>query len=102
MTLAGRRVVVVGGTSGMGRATAAAAAAEGADVVVAGRRPVADRQPQPGVTHADVDVTDEASVRALFDGLGRLDHLFVSASPGAPGPFSCPSTAPITGRPPSP
>ena len=40
MTLAGARVVVVGGTSGMGLATARAAAAQGADVVAAGRRPV--------------------------------------------------------------
>jgi NAD(P)-dependent dehydrogenase (short-subunit alcohol dehydrogenase family) len=39
------------------------------------------------VAQAEVDVTDEPSVRALFGGLGTLDHLFVSASPGAPGPF---------------
>jgi NAD(P)-dependent dehydrogenase (short-subunit alcohol dehydrogenase family) len=87
MTLAGARVVVVGGTSGMGLATARAAAAQGADVVAAGRRPVEGRTPIDGVRHAQVDVTDEASVRALFDGLGSLDHLFVSSSPGAPGPL---------------
>jgi NAD(P)-dependent dehydrogenase (short-subunit alcohol dehydrogenase family) len=87
MTLAGARVVVVGGTSGMGLATARAAAAQGADVVAAGRRPVEGRAPIEGVRHAQVDVTDEASVRALFDGLGSLDHLFVSSSPGAPGPL---------------
>jgi NAD(P)-dependent dehydrogenase (short-subunit alcohol dehydrogenase family) len=40
MTLAGRRVVIVGGTSGMGLATVRAAAAQGAEVVAAGRRPV--------------------------------------------------------------
>jgi NAD(P)-dependent dehydrogenase (short-subunit alcohol dehydrogenase family) len=87
MTLAGARVVVVGGTSGMGLATARAAAAQGADVVAAGRRPVEGRATVDGVRHAQVDVTDEASVRALFDGLGSLDHLFVSSSPGAPGPL---------------
>jgi NAD(P)-dependent dehydrogenase (short-subunit alcohol dehydrogenase family) len=87
MTLAGARVVVVGGTSGMGLATARAAAAQGADVVAAGRRPVEGRAPIEGVRHAQVDVTGEASVRALFDGLGSLDHLFVSSSPGAPGPL---------------
>jgi NAD(P)-dependent dehydrogenase (short-subunit alcohol dehydrogenase family) len=87
MTLAGARVVVVGGTSGMGLATARAAAAQGADVVAAGRRPVEGRAPIEGVRHAQVDVTNEASVRALFDGLGSLDHLFVSSSPGAPGPL---------------
>jgi NAD(P)-dependent dehydrogenase (short-subunit alcohol dehydrogenase family) len=87
MTLAGARVVVVGGTSGMGLATARAAAAQGADVIAAGRRPVEGRAPIEGVQHAQVDVTDEGSVRALFDGLDSLDHLFVSSSPGAPGPL---------------
>jgi NAD(P)-dependent dehydrogenase (short-subunit alcohol dehydrogenase family) len=87
MTLAGRRVVIVGGTSGMGLATVRAAAAQGAEVVAAGRRPVKDRKPVVGVRQVRLDVTDEAAVRALFDGLGRVDHLFVSASPGAPGPF---------------
>jgi NAD(P)-dependent dehydrogenase (short-subunit alcohol dehydrogenase family) len=87
VTLAGQRVVVVGGTSGMGLATARAAAELGADVVAAGRRALADREPVDGVQQAQVDVTDEASVRALFDDAGELDHLFVSSSPGLPGPF---------------
>ena len=87
MTLSGQRVVVVGGTSGMGLATVRAAAALGAEVIAAGTRSVAGREPIDGVVQAEVDVTDETSVRALFDGLGTLDHLFVSASPGAPGPF---------------
>jgi NAD(P)-dependent dehydrogenase (short-subunit alcohol dehydrogenase family) len=87
VTLSGRRVVVVGGTSGMGLATVRAAAAQGADVVAAGRRPVAGREPVEGVRQAEVDVTDEASVHALFDAVGELDHLLVSASTGSPGPF---------------
>jgi NAD(P)-dependent dehydrogenase (short-subunit alcohol dehydrogenase family) len=87
MTLSGQRVVVVGGTSGMGLATVRAAAAQGAEVIAAGRRPVAAREPIDGVLQAEVDVTDETSVRALFDGLGTVDHLLVSASPGAPGLF---------------
>ena len=87
MTLSDERVVVVGGTSGMGLATVRAAAGQGAEVIAAGRRALADREPIQGVRQAEVDVTDEASVRALFDGVGPVDHLFVSASPGAPGPF---------------
>jgi NAD(P)-dependent dehydrogenase (short-subunit alcohol dehydrogenase family) len=93
--LAGRRVVVVGGTSGMGAATARAAAAAGARVVVAGRRPVAERTAGAGsgeavgggLEHAVVDVTDESSVRDLFAGVGTLDHLLVTATAGRPGPF---------------
>jgi NAD(P)-dependent dehydrogenase (short-subunit alcohol dehydrogenase family) len=87
VTLSGQRVVVVGGTSGMGLATVRAALELGAEVVAAGRREVADRTAIVGPRHVEVDVTDEASVRAMFDGIGTLDHLFVSASPGAPGPF---------------
>ena len=62
MTLAGARFVVVGGTSGMGLATARAAAAQGADVVAAGRRPVDERAPIKGVRHAQVDVDNPGIV----------------------------------------
>lgn len=87
MTLSGQRVVVVGGTSGMGLATVRAALELGADVIAAGRRKVADRAVIEGPRQVEVDVIDESSVRAMFDDIGTLDHLFVSASPGAPGPF---------------
>jgi NAD(P)-dependent dehydrogenase (short-subunit alcohol dehydrogenase family) len=72
------KLVVVGGTSGMGRATVELAAAQGFDVVSAGRRAGSNFQ---------VDVTDAASVRALFEQVGELDHLLVTASPGTPGPL---------------
>ena len=87
MTLSGQRVVVIGGTSGMGLATVRAAATQGAEVVSAGRRPARVRAAIAGVRHAEVDVTDEVSVRSLFEDIGGLDHLLVSASPGTPGPF---------------
>ena len=88
-----QRVLVVGGTSGMGLGVAQAVMDAGALVVVAGRRPLADRRaldaPEGRLGHALVDVTDEASVRALFDDLGVLDHVMVTASPppGSWGPF---------------
>lgn len=85
--LEGKRVVVVGGTSGMGRATVAAAAALGADVVAAGRRRNESRLGAPRVEDIEVDVVDETSVRSLFERVGALDHLLVTASPGTPGPF---------------
>jgi NAD(P)-dependent dehydrogenase (short-subunit alcohol dehydrogenase family) len=85
--LDGRRIVVVGGTSGMGLATVRAAAARGAQVIAAGRRSVAERAPVPGVEQREVDVTDESSVADLFAAVDTLDHLLVTASPGTPGPF---------------
>jgi NAD(P)-dependent dehydrogenase (short-subunit alcohol dehydrogenase family) len=72
------KLVVVGGTSGMGRATVTAARALGWDVVAAGRRKDAD---------AFIDVSDPASVKTFFGQVGALDHLLVSASPGRPGPI---------------
>jgi NAD(P)-dependent dehydrogenase (short-subunit alcohol dehydrogenase family) len=87
VTVDGSRVVVVGGTSGMGLATVRLAAARGAEVVSAGRRPVAERAPVDGVRQLEVDITDEASVGALFRAVDELDHLLVTASPGSAGAF---------------
>jgi NAD(P)-dependent dehydrogenase (short-subunit alcohol dehydrogenase family) len=75
----------------MGLGAVRAAATLGAQVIVAGRRPsvvheVADTV-AGDVVPATVDVTDEKSVRDLFNGLGTLDHLFVTASPGSRGLF---------------
>ena len=66
--LAGRRVLVVGASSGIGRATALRCAARGADVVFSGRRQ--DRLDEAVATagrgHAiAVDVTDPAQCAAL-------------------------------------
>ena len=91
--LTGKTVVVVGGTSGMGLGAVRAALAAGARTVVAGRRALAERAaieaPEGQIRHAVVDVNDEASVRGLFDGLGAIDHLLVTAAPapGSWGPF---------------
>jgi NAD(P)-dependent dehydrogenase (short-subunit alcohol dehydrogenase family) len=86
-TMEGQRVVIVGGTSGMGLATVRATAALGADVVAAGRRPLAQRESIPGVQAAEVDITDHESVQRLFQTVGELDHLLVTASSGKPGAF---------------
>ena len=83
--LRGQRVVVVGGTSGMGLGAVRAAANAGAEVVVAGRRPEASRSVVDSeeclIRHAVVDVTDEKAVRDLFAQVGDLNHLFVTATP---------------------
>jgi NAD(P)-dependent dehydrogenase (short-subunit alcohol dehydrogenase family) len=87
--------VVTGAGSGIGAAVAHALAGVGWSVVLAGRRPdalasVAERGAGlPGELHAvATDVTDEASVRSLFDhavqSYGRVDLLFNNAGTGAP------------------
>jgi 3-oxoacyl-[acyl-carrier protein] reductase len=72
-----RAAVVVGGASGIGRAVAHALAADGCRVTVAdrntdGARTVAAELGDPH-TAAMVEVTDEGSVRALFEQAGPLD-----------------------------
>jgi len=63
--LAGKRVVVTGGTSGIGAATARRFRDEGCDVVVLARTP------GPGVIPCDV--SDRAQVDAAFEQVGDLD-----------------------------
>jgi 3-oxoacyl-[acyl-carrier protein] reductase len=72
-----RNSVVVGGASGIGRAVAFALAADGCQVMVAdrntdGAHAVAAELGDPH-TAATVDVTEEASVRQLFEQAGALD-----------------------------
>lgn len=71
---AGRQIVVVGGTSGIGLAVAEAFAQLGGTVTAAGLlgEPLAAR---PGITIHDLDVTDRTAVDGLFAERPRLDVL---------------------------
>jgi NAD(P)-dependent dehydrogenase (short-subunit alcohol dehydrogenase family) len=82
--LEGATVVVIGGSSGIGLATAQAAGDAGAEVVVTGRS--ADRLRDAaavlghGVRTVALGSVDEDGTMALFDGLERVDHVFVAAA----------------------
>jgi NAD(P)-dependent dehydrogenase (short-subunit alcohol dehydrogenase family) len=83
MTLPGTRVVVLGGTAGIGLAAARAAAGAGADVVVVSSRKTRVEQaladlPAGAEGHA-VDLTDEAAIESLFAQVGPFDHLVYTA-----------------------
>jgi NAD(P)-dependent dehydrogenase (short-subunit alcohol dehydrogenase family) len=68
--VAGRRVLLAGGTSAAGAVVARTLRAAGAEVVVAGRdeqKLAALREETPGVATFAVDLTDEAAVRGLAD-----------------------------------
>ena len=81
-TLANKNVVVIGGTSGIGLATAQAAFAEGASVWSAGRSQENIDQASagnPGISFCQVDTHDVAALTALFADVGTVNHI-VSAN----------------------
>ncbi len=86
MKLQGKRIVVVGGSSGIGLAIAAAVLGAGAEVIIVGRS--ADRLASALDTlGSDVpckgivcDVSDESQVMKLYQQVGPFDHLVVTAA----------------------
>jgi NAD(P)-dependent dehydrogenase (short-subunit alcohol dehydrogenase family) len=91
VTVAGKRAVVIGGTSGIGRALARGFAADGADVVATSRsadsvaETAADlRELGAETVEVTCDVTDRESLVALrdatIDALGGIDVLVTSQS----------------------
>jgi NAD(P)-dependent dehydrogenase (short-subunit alcohol dehydrogenase family) len=83
MGLQGQRIVVVGGTSGIGLAVAEGSAREGAQVVVASRRPesveAAVKLLGDGTEGHVLDATGEDAVRGFFERIGAYDHLVYTA-----------------------
>ncbi|MBB5913452.1 NAD(P)-dependent dehydrogenase (short-subunit alcohol dehydrogenase family) [Nocardia transvalensis] len=87
------RVVVMGGSSGIGEATAALFAAGGAEVVVTGRSQdkldAAVARIGGKTTAHRVDAGSQAEVDAFFAQAGTIDHLVISVSGSAgSGPFA--------------
>jgi Enoyl-(Acyl carrier protein) reductase len=89
----GQRVIIAGGSTGIGEAAARAFAAAGAQVTITGRaKPRLDAAAQRigyPVGVAEFDATDGAAVAAFFETAGPFDHLVLAASPGVvgSGPF---------------
>jgi NAD(P)-dependent dehydrogenase (short-subunit alcohol dehydrogenase family) len=80
------RVVIMGGTSGIGLATAKALAADGAEVTVTGRDPARLEAARAlPATAVRLDATDETQVAEFFARTGPIDHLVLAFSPGAVG-----------------
>jgi NAD(P)-dependent dehydrogenase (short-subunit alcohol dehydrogenase family) len=81
--LKGKRVILLGASSGLGLATAKAAAAKGANVViVSGSQERINRAlaqlPAGSEGHA-VDLSQEQNIKAFFARIGRFDHLVYTA-----------------------
>ncbi len=94
--LTGKTVILVGGGSGLGKATAALVVAKGGHAVLAGRSAdkletaAASLSGGPGLvsTHP-IDMMDEAAVADWLASLddGAIHHLVISASSAVHGPF---------------
>jgi NAD(P)-dependent dehydrogenase (short-subunit alcohol dehydrogenase family) len=83
VTLQDKRIVVLGGTSGIGLAVAQAAAMDGAQVLVASSDEARVKRalttlPRGAEGHA-LDLTNAAAIEAFFDAVGPLDHLVYTA-----------------------
>jgi NAD(P)-dependent dehydrogenase (short-subunit alcohol dehydrogenase family) len=82
MSLDGKRVIVIGGASGIGFAVAALARDIGAKVVIASSQAAnvdAAVARLPGATGSTVDLREETSVSGFFAKLGAFDHLAITA-----------------------
>ena len=80
------RAVVMGGTSGIGLASAEQLTSTGIDVTVTGRDPAKLADLEGKFTGAEqLDSTDRDAVAAFFARLGSFEHLVLAFSPGAVG-----------------
>ncbi len=83
MSLTNTTVVILGGSTGIGFATAQAAQAEGAHVTITWRSAeklqAAHAALGNTVRTVVLDVADEPGTRALFEEMDHLDHVFITA-----------------------
>jgi NAD(P)-dependent dehydrogenase (short-subunit alcohol dehydrogenase family) len=99
MSYAGKKVVILGGGSGMGLALAKKVIAAGGQVVIGGRN--AEKLSHVAATlghdtsYVAFDLGDEAAVKAAFDQIGSIDHLVTTAAELTFAPVSELTTAQV-------
>jgi NAD(P)-dependent dehydrogenase (short-subunit alcohol dehydrogenase family) len=91
MSLLGKRVVVVGGTSGIGFSTAKSFLDESAQVIIAsrstGKLSKAKQALGGNVEAYELDFRNEEKAVEFFSKVGQFDHLVITAGEGAMGDF---------------
>jgi len=90
--LKNKKVVLIGGSHGMGLGTAGIASSAGAEVILIGRDEAqlqaAKKTLGPGTRTIAGDLTQSAGYQAWLEEIGSFDHLFISASPGGESDFT--------------
>lgn len=101
-TLENQRVVIIGGSSGIGLATAIQAAEAGAHVVIAGRSEIRLEEAREQIAHVAgkgktgavsvevhvLDNQDEQQIEQCFNQVGEFDHLFTPGAAYTRGPLA--------------
>lgn len=94
MNLDNKKILLIGGSHGMGLATARAVLAQNAQVTLVGRQKAnleAARNELVGnVRTIQGDITEIDSHEELLKSIDRFDHAFISASPGGEAGFNDP------------
>ncbi|MFJ8517443.1 SDR family oxidoreductase [Lysinibacillus xylanilyticus] len=95
--LKNKKVVIIGGSSGIGLESAKQLVAQGAEVIIASRseEKLLIAKEQLGVRAATftLDTTQEQQVQSFFEKIGQFDHLVISAAETSGGSFLQSDTA---------
>ncbi|MED4793377.1 SDR family oxidoreductase [Priestia megaterium] len=95
--LKGKKIVIIGGSSGIGFETAKQVIAQGTEVIIASRSKNklqnAKEQLGASATAFILDTTQEQQVQSFFEKVGQFDHLVVSAAETSGGAFLHTNTA---------
>jgi len=87
--LTNKRIVIIGGSSGIGFETARLTLEKGAEVIIASRSEKKLKKAKDslngGVTIFTLDVTDENQVKTFFEKMGQIDHLVITAAETSSG-----------------
>jgi len=90
-SLENKKVVIIGGSSGIGLATAKAVVAAGGNVIIASRSESklnkAKAEIGVGVEAYSLDVASEERVKSFFEKVGNFDALVITAVAAVMGPF---------------
>lgn len=86
------KIIIAGGSSGIGLATAKILAEKGASVIITGRNEdklAKAREEAPGINAISLDSTDNSALKEFFNKTGHFNHLILtlSSAKGA-GPFA--------------